>query len=665
MVKKMTKKNSNYWSKRLANATWKTYNNTNKYHKELIKLYKKTTEEIMMELFKIEAKFAQDGVISRSDFYRANHLMRMEEGFKSILKDLGERVEVSGSKEILNAGKELIGATGDILKDIGIKLNYNPMLAKRMLQNPWKGATFSDRVWKNQNKLLNELNTSIKKGIMTGKSTAQMAMELSRTMDTKLYEASRLVRSETMHHLNEVNKASMKESGIEQVQEIVTLDERTSSQCSPHDGLIWDIDKAPELPRHPNCRCVLVAYIDVDHIQAENEIEDVQDNLFDRELPNIQYDTSIKGVNPLTGGFTLEPSEIDGRPGYKLNLTKRQSINWDDLTKETQDKISSFVYKNIGRPFNIKKGEYLIEEYTKGSREWQMAKEIEKVLGAKYKGTNWMMQNKVMWPIDFYEKDGKLLCSVGVGDIDKKITEESLKEVLNVIRERENKVLESMTKRGIDPKLLTVRKGDDWVTAMKEFHSIIGSDNKPKLISETEYELLDTPTLYRGIAPQSRLRKDITTVLNTQQMADEFFKSESSFPSRGIYGDGIAYAAPDFREIGVRYATNGGRILSGGKVINFKLDDKAKTIEYQDAVNLFNTISENIESGIIFSKSQKRTDAEVGKAMNLLGYDAIIEPNGDDTGIPFYVILNRGGLVSKDNYVSVTITPEFLKGMGL
>lgn len=347
MVKKMTKKNSNYWSKRLANATWKTYNNTNKYHKELIKLYKKATEEIMMELFKIEAKFAQDGVISRSDFYRANHLMRMEEGFKSILKDLGEAVEVSGSKEILNAGKELLGATGDILKEVGIELNYNPMLAKRMLQNPWKGATFSDRVWKNQNKLLNELNTSIKKGVMTGKSTAQMAMELSRTMDTKLYEASRLVRSETMHHLNEVNKASMKESGIEQVQEIVTLDERTSSQCSPHDGLIWDIDKAPELPRHPNCRCVLVPYIDVDKVADEFDRREAKILFENGDIDEFEVAKRL-GYNPLRQEEAIKTMEMEAKIWMdKLKPEELRSIK--KYTGNGVDADGTKLYEKINR----------------------------------------------------------------------------------------------------------------------------------------------------------------------------------------------------------------------------------------------------------------------------------------------------------------------------
>lgn len=343
-------KTNDYWSNRLANATWNSYNNTNKYHKELVELYREATEEIMAELYKIDSKFAEDGIISRSKFYRAEHLKRMRDGFDSILKELGEEVESGGSLAIIEAGKKAIGVTGNILKDAGIDLNYDKELAKRMLQKPWHGATFSDRVWKNTNKLSRELNSTVRKGIMTGKSTASMAMELSRTMDSKLYEASRLVRSETMHHLNEVNKASMKNSGMKQVQEIVTLDERTSSQCAPHNKLVHDIDKAPILPRHPNCRCVLVAYIDVDkmaeefdrkekeilgsEVVAEVRLNDKTLNVIKRKYGNVigntvalrreRLDHIIKGHSDIGGNLVNTITNTVKNSDYILNDYKNE-----------------------------------------------------------------------------------------------------------------------------------------------------------------------------------------------------------------------------------------------------------------------------------------------------------------------------------------------------
>ena len=79
-------KNNSYWEKRLANDLWNTYNDTSKYQKELIEIYKKATDEILEELYRIASKYEENGVISRSEFYKAEHLKRMEKGFNDVLK---------------------------------------------------------------------------------------------------------------------------------------------------------------------------------------------------------------------------------------------------------------------------------------------------------------------------------------------------------------------------------------------------------------------------------------------------------------------------------------------------------------------------------------------------------------------------------------------------
>lgn len=286
-------KNNSYWEKRLANDLWNTYNDTSKYQKELIEIYKKATDEILEELYRIASKYEENGVISRSEFYKAEHLKRMEKGFNDVLKGLGEKIENKGSKIILNAGEDVVKKTG---KSLGIDINYNEDLAKKLIQTKWKGSNFSKRIWRNSKKLEKELNTQVKKGILTGKPTAQIAMELNKSMGSGLSNSARLIRTETMHHMNDINLVHMKDSGISKVKEIVTLDERTSSTCKVHNNKIHDIDKAPILPRHPNCRCVLVPYVDVDELHnRETLLEDkdndiIYSNMSDSEIDKFFYE---------------------------------------------------------------------------------------------------------------------------------------------------------------------------------------------------------------------------------------------------------------------------------------------------------------------------------------------------------------------------------------
>ena len=325
-------KNNSYWEKRLANDLWNTYNNTSKYQKELIKIYKKATDEILEELYRIASKYEENGVISRSEFYKAEHLKRMEKGFNDVLKGLGEKIENKGSNIILNAGEDVVKKTG---KSLGIDINYNEDLAKKLMQTDWKGSNFSKRIWRNSKKLEKELNTQVKKGILTGKPTAQIAMELNKSMGTGLSNSARLIRTETMHHMNDINLAHMKDSGITKVKEIVTLDERTSSTCKVHNNKIHDIDKAPILPRHPNCRCVLVPYVDVDETtKKETLVEDVN------KKENI--------INSATTGYNISYKEVDS--DIEKELQKRSDKLWN---KKFLGSEQNALYEYSGTDYGI------------------------------------------------------------------------------------------------------------------------------------------------------------------------------------------------------------------------------------------------------------------------------------------------------------------------
>ena len=130
-------------------------------------------------------------------------------------------------------------------------------------------------------------------------------------MGDGLSNSARLIRTETMHHMNDINLAHMKEAGVTQVKEIVTLDERTSSTCKVHNNKIHDIDKAPILPRHPNCRCVLVAHIDVDKMVEE----------FDRR------EAEINGYN--NDIIPLTDKELIYTTPYDTILTTDNYLNWE------------------------------------------------------------------------------------------------------------------------------------------------------------------------------------------------------------------------------------------------------------------------------------------------------------------------------------------------
>ena len=303
------------------------------------------------------------------------------------------------------------------------------------------------------------------------------------------------------------------------------------------------------------------------------------------------------------------------------------------------------------KPFQLSKGDYEVQRYVEGSMENAERDDIAKALGGDYLGFAFQRKNGQPLYIDFYQKGDEVFYSIGKAQVNKTIKESSLELIEKTAAEREKLIMDNigdeMTKQ------LSVRSGDEWVSAMKEFHRSIQADGLPTILSDADYDAVQSPVLYRGIAPQSKLRSDITTTSTTKEMADEFFKSDSPFPSRGVYGDGVAYASPAYTQIALNYATNGGKQMHGGVIIEFKLKSDAKIITYEDALEVFRKMSHKSNSNLLFNpRQQKAANKEVGKAMNALGYDAIIKHNGDNTGQDFYVILNRAALVTKKKYIT-------------
>lgn len=378
-----------------------------------------------------------------------------------------------------------------------------------------------------------------------------------------------------------------------------------------------------------------------------------------RQLPEIKYETRLNGLNTAKDGTTLTQL---GENEFTVTFAARESVEWDSISDRLQGWMRYFAPQRVNKPFLIAKGDYYVQPYVIGSNDYIERKEIAKSIGGKYLGTSWIRKYNAIWDIDFYQKDGKIIYTVGKANVKKKITHDSITSIVKVVKEREKIIGEALRKRNIRFSQLKARRGDDWVASMKEFHRIIGADDLPLVVDAAKYDAIKNPVLYRGIAPSSHLRNDITNDLSPKQMADGFFLDSKPFPSRGIYGDGIAYCAPSLEKIGAQYATANWRTDNGGKIIEFKLKEDAKVIKYEDALELFREISDSMESNLLFAKKQIGSlNKEVGKAMNALGYDAIIKDNGDNTGIPFYVILNRGALVTKEDWTTVTVTPDWYR----
>ena len=128
------------------------------------------------------------------------------------------------------------------------------------------GATFSQRVWANQDALKAQLDVVITNGILTGKNPRAVAKQLKnnvrKTVKNQSYVTERIARTESARVQHSAQIESIKKNGYQFVQWIA--EPRACQECrriaTQDNGFgdgIYRINKVPKIPEdtHPNCRC--------------------------------------------------------------------------------------------------------------------------------------------------------------------------------------------------------------------------------------------------------------------------------------------------------------------------------------------------------------------------------------------------------------------------
>lgn len=137
-----------------------------------------------------------------------------------------------------------------------------------VLKKPWAadGQNFSDRIWTDKAKLLNNLEDILTQGLVRGDPLQKMARELSHRMDVSLSNAARLITTESAYFASKGEYDCMKELGVEKYEFVATLDRRTSDICRSMDGKVIPMkDFKPGVtapPLHCYCRSCTVPHVE-------------------------------------------------------------------------------------------------------------------------------------------------------------------------------------------------------------------------------------------------------------------------------------------------------------------------------------------------------------------------------------------------------------------
>lgn len=309
-----------YWEERQEQTFLAGEKTVNEYYKGLERSFEQAKKEIQQTIDLFYAKYADNNGVS---FTKAQMLLDREE--IGALREFIERVnETMGEydQELTNmsikaritryeALKKQIDVTlqklyaidyehggKSMLKDLYTDTYYRnwysadvytgfhfqfaqvePLTVETLINYPFNGANYSDRLWKQKDFLLQQLNESITTMIVQGKNPSTLKGEFAKKFKAREYDAYRLLHTDGSFIIEQSTLASYKESGVEKYENFATLDMKTSDICRDIDGSVYLVSEAVTginyPPFHPFCRTTTVPrYDDIDYSNSTRVARD-------------------------------------------------------------------------------------------------------------------------------------------------------------------------------------------------------------------------------------------------------------------------------------------------------------------------------------------------------------------------------------------------------
>ncbi len=138
---------------------------------------------------------------------------------------------------------------------------------------PFGGAVLDDWTKQFKRRDLQRLAIAVRTGFIEGEATDSIVRRVIGTRRLKFTDgilhisrrsATTLVRTSLNHTANIAREEMWKENAniIDKLRWTSVLDGRTTPICQSRDGNLYDVNKGPRPPAHPNCRSLMTAVID-------------------------------------------------------------------------------------------------------------------------------------------------------------------------------------------------------------------------------------------------------------------------------------------------------------------------------------------------------------------------------------------------------------------
>ena len=221
---------------------------------ELYAMYRDTgSEYIKIEIDRLNARAKITRLQALQDAINVE-LTKVTHEYQMTLEDTLIGLFTEQYKEV----SELLGIMAPVI---------NREAIKTIIEYPYAGKMFSDRIWDNKDALVKHIKQNLTAGIIRGDSIQKMSRQLKKDLNVLYYQAERLVRTETNYAMNQGHLKGYADSGVvEKYEFLAAIDSRTSKLCKNQNGEVYKLSDAVVgvnfPPLHPHCRSTVIPILE-------------------------------------------------------------------------------------------------------------------------------------------------------------------------------------------------------------------------------------------------------------------------------------------------------------------------------------------------------------------------------------------------------------------
>lgn len=247
--------------------------------------------------------------------------------------------------------------------------NIDQNKLSKIVNKPWAvdEKNFSERIWGNKTKLINELHNELTKMCLTGKSPDESIKYLSKKFNTSKAQAGNLIMTENAYFSQLAQKDCFNALDVEKYEIVATLDSHTSEICKEQDGKVYDMkDYQPGItapPFHNYCRSTTVPHFDDDFdLEGERAARDEDGKTYyvsDKMKYDDWYKKYVQNQSNLqneakNAKIKTHSEKIQELQNILMDMNEARRIHWD-LSLTSKEEMLNSSFKDLAYSIDLER----------------------------------------------------------------------------------------------------------------------------------------------------------------------------------------------------------------------------------------------------------------------------------------------------------------------